>query len=115
MTMLPIAAQMPFGAYIPLVLLVVAYAALNLLANRASSNDDRAQADRFGNLGFGVALLSAAYAVILLIATIVGYPSRFYDMVIIVVVIAVFFVLLLFAFFVIAEVIPGALRRNRDR
>jgi hypothetical protein len=57
----------------------------------------------------------AAYAVVLLLAAVFSYPSRFYDMLLIIFVIAVFFALLLFVFFVIAEIIPSALRRGRER
>jgi cell division protein FtsW (lipid II flippase) len=108
-------AQMPMAMYAPIVLLVVGYAVLSILVGRARSNEDRARADRFSNYAFAIVLVAAAYAVVLVVATIVQYPDRFYDMVIIIVVIAAFFALLLFAFFVIAEVIPGALRRGRDR
>jgi cell division protein FtsW (lipid II flippase) len=112
--MLPIA-QLPSAMYTPVVLLVIAYAVLSILAGRARSHDDRARADRFTNWAFLVVLVFAAYAVVLLLASVFSYPSRFYDMVVIIFVITVFFVLLLFAFFVIAEVIPNALRRGRDR
>jgi cell division protein FtsW (lipid II flippase) len=112
--MLPIA-QLPSSLYLPVILIVIAYAVLSVLANRARSNDDRPRADRFTNWAFLLVLVFAAYAVVLLIASVVSYPSRFYDMVIIMLVIGVFFALLLFVFFVIAEVIPNALRRGRDR
>jgi cell division protein FtsW (lipid II flippase) len=114
MSVLPIA-QLPSAMYTPVVLLLIAYAVLTILATRARSNDDRAGADRFTNWAFLVVLVFAAYAVVLLLASVFSYPSRFYDMVIIIVVIAAFFALLLFAFFVIAEVIPRALRRGGDR
>jgi cytochrome bd-type quinol oxidase subunit 2 len=114
MTVLPIA-QLPSAMYTPVVLLLIAYVLLSILANRARSNDDRAATERFGNWAFLVVLVFAAYAVVILIAAVVGYPSRFYDMVLIILVIAVFFALLLFAFFLIAEVIPRALRRGGDR
>ena len=71
------------------------------------------QADRWANIGFAVVLVSAVYALVLLLTGIFSYPSRSSDMVTIIVVIGVFFGLLLFAFFVIAEVIPHALRRGR--
>jgi cell division protein FtsW (lipid II flippase) len=114
MMVLPIA-QLPSALYTPVVILLVLYAVLSVLGNRARSNDDRAQADRFTNWAFLVVLVFAVYAVVLLLASVISYPSRFYDMVIIIIVIGVFFALLLFAFFVIAEVIPNALRRGRDR
>jgi O-antigen/teichoic acid export membrane protein len=114
MSMLPIA-QLPSAMYTPVVLLVIAYAVLTVLANRARSNDDRAAAEQFSNWAFLVVLVFAAYTVVILIAAVVGYPSRFYDMVLIILVITVFFALLLFAFFLIAEVIPRAFRRGGDR
>jgi hypothetical protein len=112
--MLPIA-QLPSAMYTPVVLLLIVYAVLSVLANRARSNDDRAAAERFSNWAFLLVLVFAAYAVVILIAALFGYPSRFYDMVLIILVITVFFALLLFAFFLIAEVIPRALRRGGDR
>jgi cell division protein FtsW (lipid II flippase) len=112
--MLPIA-QLPSAMYTPVLLLIIAYAVLSILANRARSNDDRPRTERFSNWAFLVVLVFALYAVVLLIASVVSYPSRFYDMVLIIFVIAVFFALLLSAFFVIAEVIPNVLRRSRDR
>jgi predicted membrane channel-forming protein YqfA (hemolysin III family) len=113
-SMLPIA-QLPSAMYTPVLLLIIAYAVLSILANRARSNDDRPRTERFSNWAFLVVLVFALYAVVLLIASVVSYPSRFYDMVLIIFVIAVFFALLLSAFFVIAEVIPNVLRRSRDR
>jgi O-antigen/teichoic acid export membrane protein len=112
--MVPIAAEnLPSSMYTPLVVLLAAYALLSILANRARSHDDRARADRWANIAFAVVLVSAAYAVVLLITGIFSYPSRSSDMVTIILVIAAFFALLLFAFFLIAEVIPHALRRGR--
>ena len=114
MIMLPIA-QLPSQMYTPVLLLVIAYAVLTILGNRARSNDDRPRAERFSNWAFLVVLVFAAYAVVLLLASVFSYPSRFYDMVLIIFVITVFFALLLSAFFVIAEVIPNVFRRGRDR
>jgi Ca2+/H+ antiporter len=107
------AENLPSSMYTPLVVLLAAYAVLNILAGRASSNEDRAQADRWANIGFAVVLVAAAYAVVLVITGIFSYPSRSSDMVTIILVIAAFFALLLFAFFLFAEVIPHALRRGR--
>jgi len=112
--MLPIA-QLPSATYTPIVLLLAVYALLSILGNRARSNDDRPRAERFTNWAFLVVLVFAAYAVVLLIASVVSYPSRFTDMVTIIFVISAFFAVLLFAFFLIAEVLPNALRRGRDR
>jgi cell division protein FtsW (lipid II flippase) len=113
--MLLIADQLPSAMFLPVVLLLVAYGLLSILANRARSNDNRQQADRLTNWTFLVVLVFAAYAVVLLLAAVFSYPSRFYDMVLIILVIIGFFALLLFAFFLIAELIPRALRRGGDR
>jgi hypothetical protein len=113
---LPIAAEnMPSAMYTPLVVLLVAYVLLSILANRARGHEDRAQAERYATIAFGVVLVSAAYVVILLIATVFSYPTRTYDMLIILFDIVAFFAILLFIFFLIAELIPTTLRRGRGR
>jgi cell division protein FtsW (lipid II flippase) len=112
--MLPIA-QLPSAMYTPVVILIIGYAVLSILSNRARSHDDRTQAERFSNWAFLVVLVFAAYTVVILIAAVFGYPSRTWDMVLIIFVIAAFFTLLLFAFFLLAEVIPRAFRRGGDR
>jgi hypothetical protein len=112
---LPIAANLPSAMYWPLVLLLVGYAVLAVLANRARGHDDRASAERFAGWGFLCVLASAVWTVVLLLSAIVSYPSRFYDMVIIIVVIVVFFTLFIVLLFAIVELIPRALRRGGDR
>lgn len=112
--MFPIA-QMEFSLYIPLILLLVACAALSIMVGRARSHEDRPRAERLSNYAFLAVLVSAVYALVLVVATVFQYPSRFWDMVLIIIVIGVFFALLLCVFFVIAEFIPTALRRGRDR
>jgi uncharacterized membrane protein len=113
--MLPIAANLPSGMYTPFVVVLVGYALLSIMASRARGHDDRAKAEQYDGIGFGLVLIAAAYAVVLLLAAVFSYPSRTYDMLIILVVVGVFFALLLFLFFLLAEVIPGALRRGRGR
>ena len=107
------AENLPSSMFTPLVVLLAAYAVLSILSGRARSNDDREQADRWANIGFLVVLVTAAYALVLLITGIVSYPSRSSDMITIIIVIGVFFALLLFVFFFLSEVIPHALRRGR--
>jgi hypothetical protein len=112
--MLPIA-QVPSAMYVPVVLLIVAYVVLTILAGRAGSHEDLPRAERFTNWAFLIGLVFAAWALVLLFTSLVSYPSRFYDMVLIILVIAAFFALLLFAFFVLAELLPRALRRRGGR
>ena len=114
--MLPIAAtNLPSAMYTPLVVLIVGYAVLSIMAGRARGHEDRAAADRYATIAFGLVLAAAAYAVVLLISAVVSYPGRIYDMVIIVIVVGLFFALLLFILLLITEVLTGALRRGRDR
>jgi hypothetical protein len=114
MSALPIA-QLPSAMYAPLVLLLVAYAALGLMATRARAGDDDARADRLTGIAFALVLAAAVYTVVLLVSAVIGYWQRVYDMLIIMFVILAFFGLLLFVFFLIAELIPRALRRGEDR
>jgi Na+/H+ antiporter NhaC len=111
----PIAAEnLPSSMYTPLVVLLVAYAALTLLASRAHGKEDRDRADRFETIAFAVLLVSALYTIVLVISAVFAYPSRSTDMVITIVVICAFFAALLFVFFLIAELIPRSLRRGRS-
>jgi hypothetical protein len=112
---LPIAANLPSSMYIPLGILLVAYAVLAILGNRARARDDRASAERYAGIAFALVLAAAVWSVVLLLSSIVSYPSRFYDMVIIIAVILAFFALLVVAFFGIVELIPRAFRRGGDR
>ncbi len=113
--MLPIASNLPSAMYTPLVVLIVGYALLSIMSGRARGHEDRATAERYATIAFGLVLLAAVYVVVLLIAAVFSYPGRFTDMLIILIVVGLFFALLLFVFFLIAEVIPGALRRGRER
>jgi hypothetical protein len=115
MSMLPIADNLPSTMFTPLVVVLVGSAVLSILAGRARANEDRAGAERFSTIAFALVLLSAAYVLVLLIAAVVSYPNRVSDMLIILVVVGIFFALLLFIFFVIAEILPGARRRGRER
>jgi threonine/homoserine/homoserine lactone efflux protein len=108
------AENLPSGLYTPLVVLLVAYAVLTLLAGRARANEDTDRADRWATWAFGVLMVAALYTIVLVIAAVFNYPSRSTDMVTIVLVICAFFGLLLFAFFLIAELLPAALRRGRS-
>ena len=112
MSALPIAANLSSTLYAPLVLMLAGLAVVNVMATRARAADDHAGAERLAGIGFALVLASAAYAVVLLLAAVIGYWQRVYDMLIILFVILVFFALLLFVFFVIAELIPRALRRG---
>ena len=109
------AENLPSSMYTPLVVLLVVYAALGIVANRARANEDTDRSERFGTFQFAVLLVAALYTIVLVISAVFAYPSRSTDMVTIIVVICAFFALLLFAFFLIAEWIPGKLSRREER
>jgi hypothetical protein len=106
------AENLPSSMYTPLVVLLVAYVALGLVAARARAHEDADRGERFDTFAFAVLLVTALYTIVLVISAIFAYPSRSTDLVTIVLVICAFFALLLFAFFLLAEWIPGKLRRG---
>jgi bacteriorhodopsin len=113
--MLPIGAEnLPSSMYTPLVVLLLAYAALGLVAGRARSREDTGRAERFDTFAFAVLLVAALYTIVLVISAVFAYPTRSTDMVTILLVILGFFALLLFAFFLLAEWIPGKLSRREE-
>jgi hypothetical protein len=115
MTALPIASNLPFGMYMPVVVVLAGFALVSVLAGVARNREDTARAERLGDIAFLLVVLGAVYALVLLIASAVSYPSRFYDMLLIVVVVVGFFALLLFVFFFVGEVLPRGLSRRGRR
>ena len=112
MTSLPIASNVPFGLYMPIVVVLVGFAAVSLFGNAARGREDTARAEKLADIAFLVVLLGAVYAVVLLIASAVSYPQRFWDMILIIFVILAFFAILLFVFFFLGEVLPRLGRRG---
>jgi hypothetical protein len=113
MTSLPIAANLPWAMYLPIVALIAGFGLVSAYAGVARNRDDNERAERLGDIAFLLVLLGAAYAVVLLIASAVSYPSRFGDMILIVFMVVAFFGLLLFVFFFIGEMLPRRLRRRQ--
>jgi hypothetical protein len=112
MNFVPIASNVPFGLYMPIVVLLAGFAAVSVFGNAARGREDRARAEKLADIAFGLVLLAAAYAVVLLIASAVSYPQRFWDMLLITFVILAFFAVLLFVFFFLGEVLPRLGRRG---
>jgi hypothetical protein len=115
MTALPIASNLPFGMYVPLVVLLAAFALVSVLGNVARGREDRTRAERMADIAFLVVLLGAVYAAVLLVASAVSYPQRFWDMLLITFVILAFFAVLLFVFFFFGEVLPRRFGRRGSR
>jgi hypothetical protein len=112
MTFLPIASNLPFGIYMPLVVVLAGFAVVSIFGNAARGREDRARAEKLADIAFLLVLVGAVYAVVLLIASAVSYPERFWDMLLITFVILAFFAILLFVFFFVGEVLPRLLRRG---
>jgi cell division protein FtsW (lipid II flippase) len=112
MTFLPIASNLPFGSYMPLVVVLAGFAVVSVFGNAARAREDRARAEKLTDIAFLLVLVAAVYAVVLLIASAVSYPERFWDMLLITFVILAFFAVLLFVFFFFAEVLPRLARRR---
>ena len=115
MTFLPIASNLPFGMYMPVVVLLAAFVLVSVLGNVARGREDRARAEKLADIAFLLVLVAAVYAVVLLIASAVSYPERFWDMLLITFVILAFFGILLFVFFFFGEVLPRRLGRRGSR
>lgn len=115
MTALPIASNLPFGMYMPLVVVLVGFALLSGLSGVARNREDNARAERTGDFAFLLVLVGAAYALVLLIAAAVSYPQRFWDMLLITFVVVAFFAILLGAFFLVGESLPRRLGRRGPR
>jgi hypothetical protein len=112
MSSLPIASNVPFGLYMPLVVVLAGFAVVSVVGNAARGRGDTARAEKLADIAFLLVLLGAVYAVVLLITSAVSYPQRFWDMILITFVMLAFFAVLLFVFFFIGEVLPRLLRRG---
>jgi CBS domain containing-hemolysin-like protein len=115
MSALPIASNLPWGMYMPLPVLLAGFAVVSVLAGVARNREDTARAERLGDISFLLVLVGAVYALVLVIASAVSYPSRFYDMILITFVVVAFFALLLFLFFFFGELLPRRLSRRGPR
>lgn len=104
--------NLPWAMYLPVVALIAGFALVSAYAGVARNRDDNERAERLGDIAFLLVLLGAAYAVVLLIASAVSYPSRFFDMLLIIFIVVAFFALLLFVFFFFGEMLPRRLRRR---
>lgn len=106
--------DLSWSLYLPVFVLFALYAAIQLLAPIAARRDDDAR-ERLLDVGFIVALVSAAYVVLLLIIALVSLPDIVLDAITVIAVIVVFFGVLLLAFFSIFELVfaRGARRARR--
>jgi hypothetical protein len=103
------------GLYLPLAALLGLYAVLSIVAQVAQGRGNPDRAEGLRGVAFGIALLAAAYTVVLLIAAAASYPDRLFDALTIMVVVVGFFVVLLLAFFVLFELLVNRVGRRARR
>ena len=103
-----------FSLWLPLIFAGIAYAVANAGAGIMASRSNEDGAERLRNIGFLIALLAAAWVVVLLLIVLVDLPDKVGDMVVITFVIVAFFAILLLVFFGLSEVF-GLVRRMVSR
>jgi len=71
------------------------------------------RAEKVADIGFGIALLTGVYIVVLLLIALFSEPDLIYDAAVNILIVAVFFLLLLFVLFGLFELILSRGRRRR--
>jgi hypothetical protein len=99
------------SVYMPLLVLGAVYAGLTVYAGYVGNKGDRDRGERFRDLAFGTALLTAAYTAILVVLVAIDTPNRFTDAITIIAVICGFFAILMVLLFLISQVVGLVTRR----
>ncbi|HYP48087.1 MAG TPA: hypothetical protein VEQ61_05570 [Thermoleophilaceae bacterium] len=115
MSALPIAANLPFALYVPLLLLVGAYAVIAIVTGVRRGRGQGEGNERLHDIGFALVLAAAAWTVILLVLSIVSYPGRLFTALGIILVIAVFFTLLLLVLWGLVDMLVSRMGRGGQR
>jgi hypothetical protein len=89
------------------------YAPLIVLGAAPGNRRGPAASGRIHDFAFGVALLAAAYTVVLFIVSLVTLPDLVVDLIRIVLVMGVFFLVLISVLFAIVELLLGRARRTQ--
>ena len=103
----------PTAFFLPLILLAIVYAVMFVLAQALGTRRGPESRERVLDSAFGVAVLAAAYTLVLLIISVVTLPDLIVDLVRIVLVVGAFFALLISVLFGIFELIFGRASRPR--
>ena len=85
------ASNLSFSLFYPLILLVLAWGALEVAARILNGRGRAELADNLQTLGFGAILLAAAYGAVMAVVATVQYPTRISDMALILLIVFVFF------------------------
>ena len=99
--------SLSFAAYLPVMLLGLTWAGLNVAGNVVEGRGNSAGASTMRDLGFGAMLLAGVWVAILFVLALIQYPIRTSDGLLILLVAFVFFGLLVGFLLVLTEVRVG--------
>jgi cytochrome bd-type quinol oxidase subunit 2 len=106
-------AEINSALFSPVYLLGLATVVLILAGQVLGSRGRSELAEKLADLGFGLALLTGAYVVVLLLIALISEPNLIYDAAVNIVIVALFFLVLLIALFALFELVFSRRRRKR--
>ena len=106
-------AQINSALFTPVYFLALATVILILVGRFLATRGRGEPAEKLSDLGFGLALLTGAYVVVLLLIALVSEPDLIYDAAVNIVIVALFFLIVMGALFGLFELIFS--RRGRKR
>jgi threonine/homoserine/homoserine lactone efflux protein len=104
--------QLSWSLYQPLILVAIVFVVCQIAAAVMRARKNSEGADRVLDIGFGVALVGAAWTAVLLLISLFSEFGEIYDMVAILLVVGIFFALLLVLLFLLFELLPSRFRRR---
>ena len=99
--------SLEFALYYPLIALALIYTVLTVAGRIVEGRGRRDAGENLQTLGFGAMVLAAPYTVVLLVMSLVSYPSRLTDMAIVFGIILAFFAVLLGLLLLLTEIRVG--------
>ena len=99
--------NLEFSLFYPLIVLGLVYTVLTVAGRIVEGRGRRGTGESLQTLGFGAILLAAPYTLVLLVISLINYPTRLSDMALIFGIVFVFFGLLLGLLLLLAEVRVG--------
>ena len=106
---------MSFALYQPLIYAGALFGLLTILASVLDARRGPGQGDTLRNAAFLVALLAAAWLLVLLVLVLFDFPNTFVDMLTIIAIVVVFFAALVGVLFFLFEVLFSRGPRHRRR
>jgi len=106
-------AQISSSLFQPVLILGLVAIVLIVAGQVMRSRGAGERAEKVADIGFGIALLTGVYIVVLLLIALFSEPDLIYDAAVNILIVAVFFLLLLFVLFGVFELILSRGRRRR--